>query len=113
MWKAIFSERWQVTPSMVCPSLTVLGFARMGAFGTGTPSGPSGPGGGAGVSLPALESGASGSAAAPAPATTSAARAAAASARLDELVPNGHRGDIVGVRLGEAAGELIVKLTLT
>ncbi len=88
MWNAIFSLAWQVTPSIVWPSFTTAGFAKTGAFGTGTPSGPSGPGGGAGVSRPTLESGASGNAAAAAPTTASATTPAASSTRLDDLARN-------------------------
>ena len=48
MWNAIFSDGWQVTPSTVSPGRTAFTPAKTGAFGTGTPSGPSGPLGGGG-----------------------------------------------------------------
>ena len=60
MWNSVCSSVWQLMPSTGWPDATVAVLASGAAAGTGTPSGPSGPGAGAGWRDPSVLSGASG-----------------------------------------------------
>src|SRR5450755_834328 len=57
MWKMVCSLAWQLIPSTVVPAAAVDALASGAPAGTGTPSGPDGPGDGAGSRVPSALTG--------------------------------------------------------